>query len=109
MPVKIPVRAMDDSDPLSTLTAPPVDESLADKEARITLEKEAKKVSDAIDDELDRQRVAEKKGPRPVKVLLLGEFSSTDTAQARLERTVQFFFVCVGQSESGKNCHVHAR
>lgn len=72
MPVRVARRSMDE-DPLYHVTAPPPDESLADREARILLEKEAKKVSDAIDDDLDRQRIAEKKAPKPVKVLLLGK------------------------------------
>ena len=35
-------------------------------------ESEAKRVSDAIDDELNRQRIADKKNLGPIKMLLLG-------------------------------------
>jgi guanine nucleotide-binding protein alpha-1 subunit len=61
-----------DEDPLSIAIAPPPDESEEQREARIRAEKQAKKISDAIDDELNRQRIAEKKAAKPVKVLLLG-------------------------------------
>lgn len=63
-----------DDDPLSKVLAPPPDESPADKEARLLAEAEAKRISDAIDEELQQQARAEKKGPRPMKMLLLGEY-----------------------------------
>lgn len=62
-----------DKDPLTLAIAPPDNESPQAKEARLSLELEAKRRSDAIDEEIDRQRAAEKKGNSPVKVLLLGE------------------------------------
>lgn len=71
MPARV-VRRSEDMDPLDRAIAPPPDESIADKEARMVLEKEAKRISDAIDDDLDRQRTAEKRAPKPIKVLLLG-------------------------------------
>ncbi|KAJ7599276.1 guanine nucleotide binding protein, alpha subunit [Mycena floridula] len=75
MPVRISRRSVDE-DPLAQVTAPPLDESLSEKEARISLEREAKRVSDAIDDDIDRQRVAEKRSPRAMKLLLLGQSES---------------------------------
>ncbi|KAF9254990.1 G-alpha-domain-containing protein [Marasmius fiardii PR-910] len=67
---------MDDLDPLSKAISPPPDETAAEKEARVKSELEAKRVSDAIDDDIDKQRIAEKKGPKPVRVLLLGQSES---------------------------------
>lgn len=58
-------------DPLAHVFAPPLDESPRDKEHRIRAEQEAKKRSDAIDEEINKQRNARKS--RPVKILLLGE------------------------------------
>jgi guanine nucleotide-binding protein alpha-1 subunit len=52
--------------------APPPDETPEERHVRILAEQEAKRVSDAIDEELNRQRQAEKKAQKPVKVLLLG-------------------------------------
>lgn len=49
--------------------APPEDESPADRETRLTAERQAKARSDAIDEELKR---AQRKGPKPVKIMLLG-------------------------------------
>ncbi|KAI6021064.1 guanine nucleotide binding protein, alpha subunit [Pisolithus marmoratus] len=46
------------------------------REARIRAEQEAKRVSDTIDEELSRQRVADRKGPKPIKILLLGQSES---------------------------------
>ena len=45
----------------------------AERQARLLAEEEAKRISDLIDEELNRQRAAERKGPPPVKILLLGE------------------------------------
>ncbi|OBZ77697.1 Guanine nucleotide-binding protein subunit alpha [Grifola frondosa] len=39
-------------------------------------ELEAKRISDAIDEELQRQAKAEKRGPKPIKLLLLGQSES---------------------------------
>lgn len=64
-------RALDE-DPLARAIAPPPNETSAERELRIAAELEAKRVSDAIDEELNRQRVADKKYPKPVKLLLLG-------------------------------------
>jgi len=58
-------------DPLAYVFAPPPDESQHDKENRVRAEQEAKKRSDAIDEEINKQRNARKN--KPVKILLLGE------------------------------------
>ncbi|KAG7091930.1 hypothetical protein E1B28_008322 [Marasmius oreades] len=70
------LSAMDDHDPLTKAISPPPDETAAEKEARVKSELEAKRVSDAIDDDIDKQRIAEKRGPKPVRVLLLGQSES---------------------------------
>lgn len=71
MPAKVPI--ISDDDPLAHVTAPPPDETPTEREARMRAEAEAKQVSDIIDEELDRQRLAEKRAPKALKVLLLGE------------------------------------
>lgn len=58
-------------DPLAQVFAPPPNESQHDKENRVRAEQEAKKRSDAIDEEINKQRNARKN--KPVKILLLGE------------------------------------
>ncbi|THV06695.1 guanine nucleotide binding protein, alpha subunit [Dendrothele bispora CBS 962.96] len=65
-----------DDDPLARAIAPPPDESPDQRAARLQAEKEAKLRSDAIDAEINRQRQAEKKEQRPIKVLLLGQSES---------------------------------
>lgn len=65
-----------DDDPLTRAMAPPSNETQLQREARIRAEQEAKRVSDAIDEELNRQRMADRKGPKPIKILLLGQSES---------------------------------
>ncbi|KAF7298119.1 hypothetical protein HMN09_01033300 [Mycena chlorophos] len=65
-----------DIDPLTQALAPPPGETPAEREARLLREREAKKRSDLIDQELNRQRAAEKKANKPVKILLLGQSES---------------------------------
>ncbi|TFK74549.1 G-alpha-domain-containing protein [Pluteus cervinus] len=70
----------DDSDPLALAIAPPPDESPGAKEARQRAEKAAKLRSDTIDEELNRQRLAEKK-MKCVRILLLGKSTTLKNFQ----------------------------
>ncbi|KAF9495284.1 G-alpha-domain-containing protein [Pleurotus eryngii] len=65
-----------DIDPLTVAMAPPPNESEEDRQARLAAEHAAKVRSDAIDEELNRQRQAEKRALKQVKVLLLGQSES---------------------------------
>jgi guanine nucleotide-binding protein alpha-1 subunit len=56
-------------DPLTRAIAPPQNETIQERDARIHKEREAKRVSEEIDEELSK---GQKKGPKPVKILLLG-------------------------------------
>lgn len=61
-------------DPLTALMAPPANESPDQRALRLREEAEAKRVSDAIDEELKDARLREKKRKaNEVRVLLLGE------------------------------------
>ncbi|KAK7046710.1 guanine nucleotide binding protein, alpha subunit [Favolaschia claudopus] len=75
MPTKIRRRSLEE-DPLAYICAPPDGETEEQRHVRVILEKEAKQISDAIDEQLSREKAQEKKGPRPVKVLLLGQSES---------------------------------
>ncbi|KAJ3507338.1 hypothetical protein NLJ89_g6356 [Agrocybe chaxingu] len=66
----------EDDDPLSKALAPPDHETPAEREARLAAQAEAQKRSDAIDEEINRQRLENKKAPKPVRVLLLGQSES---------------------------------
>jgi hypothetical protein len=70
MPSKSP-RIQDD-DPLTRAIAPPPNETPDQREARLLSEQEAKRISDAIDEDINRQRTAKKS--KHVKILLLGEY-----------------------------------
>ncbi|KAJ7136074.1 guanine nucleotide binding protein, alpha subunit [Mycena epipterygia] len=76
MPTKVRRRSADDDDPFTMALAPPEGETTEQREVRLLLEKEAKEISDSIDEQLSREKAQEKKGPRPVKVLLLGQSES---------------------------------
>lgn len=65
----------EDVDPLTRAMAPPPNETETERQDRLAAEKEAQKRSDAIDEELNRQRLAEKR-VKCVRVLLLGESHS---------------------------------
>ncbi|KAF8629170.1 hypothetical protein AX17_005755 [Amanita inopinata Kibby_2008] len=65
-----------DEDPLTKAIAPSPDETPEQRDARLREEKEAQLRSDAIDEEINRQRIAEKKGPKCVRLLLLGQSES---------------------------------
>ncbi|EIW81317.1 G-alpha-domain-containing protein [Coniophora puteana RWD-64-598 SS2] len=79
MPAK-KLRGNDD-DPLARVLAPPLDESPHDRELRIKAEEEAKRVSDAIDEDIARQRQVDKKAPKPIKILLLGKSTTLKNFQ----------------------------
>ena len=64
---------LEPDDPLTRALAPPPNETDEQRQIRLAAEAEAKRVSDAIDEELQRQAKAEKRGPKLVKILLLGE------------------------------------
>lgn len=75
MPTSKRLRVSED-DPLTRAIAPPPYETPAEREERLAAEQEAKRVSDAIDEELNKQRISEKKGPKAIKILLLGQSES---------------------------------
>ncbi|KAG1729174.1 guanine nucleotide binding protein, alpha subunit [Suillus occidentalis] len=75
MPTSKRLRVSED-DPLTRAIAPPSYESPQERDERLAAEQEAKRVSDAIDEELNRQRISEKKGPKAIKILLLGQSES---------------------------------
>ena len=86
-----------DDDPLSI--HPPISETLEERNVRLAIEGRAKAVSDGIDEELEKVRALERKGPKAIKLLLLGKSESTLTWDIiLLIHTWQFF---AGQSESG--------
>lgn len=73
MAVKTLTRTAIDTtkDPLAEVTAPPAFETDDQREKRLEGEREAKRVSDVIDEQIDKERRADK----PLKILLLGESS----------------------------------
>ena len=66
-------KIVSEGDPLAYVLAPPPNETEEQRLARLEAEAEAKRISDAIDEELQRQAKELKRAPKPVKILLLGE------------------------------------
>jgi guanine nucleotide-binding protein subunit alpha len=66
----------DSSDPFSVLMAPPPGETPEERARREQEEADAQRVSDGIDDEIKKTRLALKKEKNMVKVLLLGQSES---------------------------------
>lgn len=60
----------EDNDPLTI--HPPIFETPEERAARLEKERRAQEISDSIDEDIEREREA-RKGPRPIKILLLGE------------------------------------
>jgi guanine nucleotide-binding protein alpha-1 subunit len=63
-------RLIDDNDPLAL--HPPPSETTEERNTRLRREQEAQAVSDKIDADLERSLMSEKRGPKPIKILLLG-------------------------------------
>ncbi|KAK2467858.1 hypothetical protein APHAL10511_000153 [Amanita phalloides] len=76
MPILSRREPDNDDDPLTRALIPPSNESPGQRDARLKAEKEAQLRSNAIDEEINRQRVAEKKESYCVRVLLLGQSES---------------------------------
>lgn len=71
MPAKgAPHRLAPDNDPLALY--PPPSETPEERNTRLRKEQEAKAISDSIDAELEKSVISEKRGPKPIKILLLG-------------------------------------
>ncbi|KAJ7038039.1 guanine nucleotide binding protein, alpha subunit [Mycena alexandri] len=63
-------------DPIAAALAPPPNESPEERESRVLQERAAKKVSDEIDEQLNRERQQVKRQPKPLQILLLGQSES---------------------------------
>jgi guanine nucleotide-binding protein alpha-1 subunit len=71
------------NDPLAEAMAPPDNETLDAREARMSAEAEAARISEEIDARIERERLALKKAPKAVKLLLLGESPLSRTWRCR--------------------------
>ncbi|KAF8970665.1 guanine nucleotide binding protein, alpha subunit [Flammula alnicola] len=69
-----------DEDPLTLAIAPPPDETYEQRQIREAAEAEAKRISDEIDEQIRKEREAERRKKKPVKLLLLGQSESGKTA-----------------------------
>ncbi|KAI0310022.1 guanine nucleotide binding protein, alpha subunit [Amylostereum chailletii] len=63
-------------DPISAALEPPLNETEDARQARVAAETKATQISEQIDAQIEKDRVAQRRAPRAVKVLLLGAFLS---------------------------------
>ncbi|KAH8089871.1 G-alpha-domain-containing protein [Cristinia sonorae] len=70
-------------DPISVLLRPPPNETLQEREVRLSIEAEAKRVSDQIDEGIKAERVAMRKRKECTKLLLLGQSESGKSTTLR--------------------------
>ncbi|KIP09968.1 hypothetical protein PHLGIDRAFT_125945 [Phlebiopsis gigantea 11061_1 CR5-6] len=75
MPGAIKMRRAEGEDPLSLLLTPPIDETHEEREQRLQREAEAVRVSEGIDEVIQRERDA-LKNQKVLKMLLLGQSES---------------------------------
>jgi hypothetical protein len=71
---------MASSDPLAVFTRPPANETLAERDAREARESDAKRRSEAIDEDIRKEKARLKREEKHlVKVLLLGQSESGES------------------------------
>jgi guanine nucleotide-binding protein alpha-1 subunit len=70
-------RTRADSDPLSRLLKPAAGETPQERQARLEQEALAQKISDAIDEQLRKEKAEKTKSRKEIRVLLLGKRRST--------------------------------
>jgi len=80
------------SDPLSAALLPPPDESPFERETRLKAERDAKTVSDSIDELIRIERNEKKKNKAEVNVLLLGQSESGKSTTLK-RKYFEFWFV----------------
>ncbi|KAG8905907.1 hypothetical protein FRB99_007987 [Tulasnella sp. 403] len=75
-------------DPFSLILAPPPNESLLERDRRLRLEADAKRISDIIDEQIRKEAIRRKKNVE-VKLLLLGQSSS---GKSTLQKQFQLMY-----------------
>jgi hypothetical protein len=88
-------RLHSSADPFDAVLRPPPDETLAQREARILAEQQAKRVSDAIDEQLRTERAELKKNQPDVKILLLGQSESGKSTTLKRRSHIIVCGLCV--------------
>ncbi|CAL1716309.1 unnamed protein product [Somion occarium] len=83
------VHSLDVNDPLSAILRPSPTESEQDRQTRLRLEAEAKRVSDRIDEQLNQDRERFKKSKQDVKLLLLGQ---AESGKSTLQKQFQLLY-----------------
>lgn len=78
-------RRRSTSDPLSAAMRPPEDETPEQRDARLNAEKEAKMISENIDEMLRKDGLERKKAKAEVNVLLLGQSESGKSTTLKRE------------------------
>ena len=92
-----------EDDPLSAFTKPPRNETPAQRAQRLAKEEQAKKISDAIDENLKAEKIALRKQKYIVRVLLLGQSGSGVCSSSSLSSVYLFLVIAPGKSTTLKS------
>jgi tRNA U34 5-carboxymethylaminomethyl modifying GTPase MnmE/TrmE len=90
------------ADPFEAILRPPPGETSAQRDTRILAEQLAKRVSDAIDEQLRAERAELKKSRSDVRILLLGQSESGKSTT--LKRTCSIFLHLPTRSRVTRIC-----
>jgi hypothetical protein len=83
------------ADPFEDVLRPPLDETPAQRDTRIRAEQNAKRVSDAIDEQLRTERADLKRNRADVKILLLGQSESGKSTTLKRMCSIISFSRCL--------------
>jgi hypothetical protein len=81
------------ADPFEAVLNPPQGETSAQRDARLLAEQLAKRVSDAIDEQLRAERAELKKSRPDVRILLLGQSESGKSTTLKRTRLIVLLFI----------------
>ncbi|KAJ7602960.1 heterotrimeric G protein alpha subunit [Mycena polygramma] len=90
-----------ESDPFYEIMRPPPDETPAQMTARLKREADAQRISDSIDEDIKRDRAAQRKARKELRILLLGQGESGAHPSLNVIRSIILILEVMEQEMSG--------
>ncbi|KAG6879835.1 hypothetical protein C0992_010793 [Termitomyces sp. T32_za158] len=78
-----------DVDPLAKVLEPPPNETPVEREARLVAEAQARRISEQIDEEIEKEKAAERRVAKALKMLLLGQSESGKSTTIKSKVTAE--------------------